>query len=60
MQPIPVPVGYHLERRHQWAPRGDERPLIQDDAGHVLAVVDVWFPDGDQIERVALRERRRN
>jgi hypothetical protein len=59
-QPIPVPGGYHLERRHRWAPRGDDRPTIQDDAGHVLAVVDIYWPDGGEIERVELREKRRS
>jgi hypothetical protein len=57
MQPIQVPRGFHLERRGRCAPRGDVRPSIRDDAGHVLAVVDIWLPDGDQVERVELVDR---
>jgi hypothetical protein len=58
-EPIPIPGGYHLERRKRWAPRGDERPLVRDDAGHVLAVVDIYLPDVDHVESVTLTERER-
>lgn len=59
MEPVHVPPGYHLERRHHWAHRGDDRPAIMDDAGHVLAVVDMYLPDSDRIDRVELTERKR-
>lgn len=45
-----IPLGYSLEPRHVCQPRGaDERPLLRDREGHVLALVERYVPDADAI-----------
>lgn len=40
-----IPERYSLERRPTCSPRVDERPMLRDERGHVLAVVEAWRPD---------------
>lgn len=40
-----LPPGWLLEPREGCQPRADERPLLRDDAGHVMAEVERWYPD---------------
>ncbi len=40
-----LPHGYTLEPQRAATPRIDERPLLRDDEGRVLAVVEAWRPD---------------
>lgn len=40
-----LPQGYTLEPRQTRDPRQDERPLLRDREGHILAAVERWSPD---------------
>ena len=50
MSPTTNPETLHLPARwtlapRQGAPRADERPLLRDEAGRVMAEVERWTPD---------------
>jgi hypothetical protein len=40
-----VPVGWSLQTRDTTLPGNDERPLLRDTTGRVLAAVEVWVPE---------------
>lgn len=42
-----IPDRYSLERRYACSLRTDERPLLRDEHGRVLAVVEQWRPTDD-------------
>jgi hypothetical protein len=43
------PDGYTLEPRRTSQPRADERAILRDPDGNVLAVVERWVPDHDGV-----------
>ncbi len=40
-----IPEGMTLQRRPVCTPGSDERPLLRDADGHVIAVVEQWMPE---------------
>jgi hypothetical protein len=40
-----IPDGYTLRARETRDPHADERPLLRDEQGRTLAVVERWVPD---------------
>lgn len=40
-----IPDRMTLQHRPVCAPRADERPLLRDEQGHVLAQVEQWRPE---------------
>ncbi len=40
-----LPPGYQIAPRPVCAPRAEERPLLRDERGRVLAVVEQWAPE---------------
>jgi hypothetical protein len=49
IQETHLPQGYSLEARHVCQPRADERPLLRDSRGRVMAIVERWMPDDDAV-----------